>query len=218
VPQDYTEAVRWYREAADQGDTKAQVVLGNMYYYGHGVPQDYVEAVRWYRKAANQGDKTVQAALTIVYFKGQGVPRNYIEATRWFGKVVASCFAKTQGGSLARWMSSIVGILSALLILVVPKRRWGRATWLPQALVSTALAARLAHELLRSESFSALLARGLLGLPYKGFGPVLWLALLAVGSAIFAIGAVMEAVRGSKRGGDQGQPATPVEGTLDSHT
>ena len=48
VPQDYAEAVRWYRLAAEQGDAGAQSFLGAMYHDCIGVPQDYAEAVRWY--------------------------------------------------------------------------------------------------------------------------------------------------------------------------
>jgi TPR repeat protein len=55
VPQDYTEAARWYRKAAEQGDASAQCNLGYMYDRGRGVPQDYAEGARWYRKAADQG-------------------------------------------------------------------------------------------------------------------------------------------------------------------
>ena len=40
VPQNYNEAIRWYKKAADQEDAKAQGVLGSMYYEGLGVPQD----------------------------------------------------------------------------------------------------------------------------------------------------------------------------------
>ena len=46
VPQDYAEAVRWYRLAADQGYTAAQFNLGIMYDEGLVVPQDDAEAVR----------------------------------------------------------------------------------------------------------------------------------------------------------------------------
>ena len=56
VPQDYAEAVKWYRLAAEQGDANAQYNLGLMYDNGQGVPQDYAEAVKWYRLAAEQGD------------------------------------------------------------------------------------------------------------------------------------------------------------------
>ena len=52
VPQDYVEAVRWYRLAADQGFAAAQLNLGVMYDRGRGVPQDYVEALRWVNLAA----------------------------------------------------------------------------------------------------------------------------------------------------------------------
>ena len=55
VPQDYAEAVKWYRLAAEQGDADAQYNLGLMYDNGNGVPQDYKEAVKWYRLAAEQG-------------------------------------------------------------------------------------------------------------------------------------------------------------------
>jgi TPR repeat protein len=57
VPQDYAEAVRWYRKAADQGWTRAQVNLGVMYEQGQGVPQDYALAHMWYNLAAAQGNK-----------------------------------------------------------------------------------------------------------------------------------------------------------------
>jgi len=75
------------------------------------------------------------------------------------------------------------------------------------------LAAALAHELLLSESSLALLARVLPGIIFNGFGRLLWLALLAGGSAIFAIAAVEEAVRGSKRAGKQHRPAISPAGT-----
>ena len=74
VPQDYREAVRWYRMAADQGDADAQFNLGVMYDNGRGVPQDYAEAVRWYRKAADQGYADAQFNLGVMYYNGRGRP------------------------------------------------------------------------------------------------------------------------------------------------
>ena len=38
VPQDYAEAAKWYRLAADQGFAKAQNSLGAQYATGEGVP------------------------------------------------------------------------------------------------------------------------------------------------------------------------------------
>jgi TPR repeat protein len=37
---DYTEAAKWYRKAAEQGDARAQANLGVLYQFGWGVPQD----------------------------------------------------------------------------------------------------------------------------------------------------------------------------------
>ncbi len=70
VPQDYAEAVKWFRLAAEQGNADGQYVLGSMYYKGHGVPQDYAEAVKWYRLAAEQG------ALSEQNFKYSERPSN----------------------------------------------------------------------------------------------------------------------------------------------
>jgi len=86
VRKDYTETIRWYRKAADQGHAKAQTVLGYMYDDGLGVPKDYAEAVRWYRKAADQGLPEAQHALGNSYFSGQGVPQDCAAAKRWYQK------------------------------------------------------------------------------------------------------------------------------------
>jgi TPR repeat protein len=55
VAQDYTEAVRLYSLAAEQGHAGAQYNLGFMFDIGQGVAQDRAEAIRWYRLAAAQG-------------------------------------------------------------------------------------------------------------------------------------------------------------------
>jgi hypothetical protein len=60
VPQDYAEAARWFRKAADQGNAEAQNNLGELSKDGRGVPQDYAEAARWFRKAADQGHADAQ--------------------------------------------------------------------------------------------------------------------------------------------------------------
>jgi uncharacterized protein len=49
VPQDYAEALKWYRKAAEQGDAIAQNNLGVMYENGKGIPQNYPDAIKRYR-------------------------------------------------------------------------------------------------------------------------------------------------------------------------
>ena len=73
----YTQAVFWFRKAAEQGDADAQYVLGNLYYYGHGPltmelimhghHAQVAQAALWYRKAAEQGDADAQDALGDLY-------------------------------------------------------------------------------------------------------------------------------------------------------
>lgn len=83
VPQNYEEAVRWFRAAADQGHAHAQAELGSMYALGLGVPQNYGEAVRWLRAASEQGFAEAQFVLGGWYALGRGVPQNYVKAHKW---------------------------------------------------------------------------------------------------------------------------------------
>lgn len=77
MPQGHSQAVEWFRKAANQGDVHAQGRLGLMFYDGAlGAPQNYREAVKWYLLAAHQGDAQAQGSLGEMYAKGQGVPRS----------------------------------------------------------------------------------------------------------------------------------------------
>jgi TPR repeat protein len=48
----YEEAARWYRKAAEQGDTVSQFIVGFTFEKGLGVTQDYVQAHMWLNIAA----------------------------------------------------------------------------------------------------------------------------------------------------------------------
>ena len=54
VPQDYAEAVRWYRRSAEQGTARVQFNLGLMYESGNGVAQNFVQAHKWFNLAASR--------------------------------------------------------------------------------------------------------------------------------------------------------------------
>jgi TPR repeat protein len=77
-------ALRLGRPLADEGDARAQSILGLMYYRGRGVPQDPGEAARRFRQAADQGDATAQFYLGVMYSEGRGVPQSYAEAAEWY--------------------------------------------------------------------------------------------------------------------------------------
>ena len=61
--QSFSEAVKWWLKAADQGSSDAQYNLGTCYLNGEGVAQSTSEAIKWFRKAAEQGDEDAIAQL-----------------------------------------------------------------------------------------------------------------------------------------------------------
>ena len=79
-------AAKWFRKAAEQGNTGAQFNLGICYLFGHGVEQDFEEAAKWFRKAAEQGNAEAQFNLGVCYEHGHGVEQDYEEAVKWFRK------------------------------------------------------------------------------------------------------------------------------------
>jgi len=83
VTQDYKEAVKWYRLAAEQEYVFAQFNLGLMYKYGKGVTRDYKEAVRLYLLAAEQGNARAQQNLGVMYYEGLGVIKNIVISYMW---------------------------------------------------------------------------------------------------------------------------------------
>jgi hypothetical protein len=83
---DYVEAMRWDRQAADQGNAAAQTLVGYLYEKGLGVPRNSAEALIWYRKAADQGHAPAQRNIGNLYEQGAGTARDYPEAMRWYRK------------------------------------------------------------------------------------------------------------------------------------
>jgi hypothetical protein len=80
VPQDYGEAARWYRQAAEQGDAGGQFNLGSAYYSGQGVPQDYVQTHMWCNLAAAAGNRMAPTIRDLIAKKM--TPTQIAEAQR----------------------------------------------------------------------------------------------------------------------------------------
>ena len=83
VTQDYKEAGKWYRLAAEERVATAQFQLGLMYERGQGVTQDYKEAEKWFRLSAEQEIAQAQFNMGGIYYIGQGVPRDQVLAYIW---------------------------------------------------------------------------------------------------------------------------------------
>ncbi len=86
VHKDYRTAFAGYKKLAEQGNARAQYLLGMMYDKGQGVPKDDQQAVVWYRKAAEQGHAFAQLFLGLKYEDGRGVPKDEKQAVAWYRK------------------------------------------------------------------------------------------------------------------------------------
>ena len=92
----YSEAVRLYSKAAEQGYVQAQCNLGYCYEFGRGVTKDLNEAVKWYSKAAAQGYAQAQYNLGYCYEFGRGVTKDLNEAVKWYRKAAEQGDADAQ--------------------------------------------------------------------------------------------------------------------------
>jgi TPR repeat protein len=60
---DYVPAIRVFRAMAEQGNAKAQSLLGAMYRRGQGVSRSPVRAFLWFSRAAARGDARAKVEL-----------------------------------------------------------------------------------------------------------------------------------------------------------
>ena len=60
---DYVPAIRLFRPLAEQGNPKAQSVIGVMYRKGEGVAKSSARAFMWFSLAARRGDARAKAEL-----------------------------------------------------------------------------------------------------------------------------------------------------------
>lgn len=84
VARNESEAVRFYRIAADQGHAEAQASLGYAYDIGKGVAKSDAEALKWYRLAAASNNARGQWLLGTMYEGAQGVAKDVAEAVKWY--------------------------------------------------------------------------------------------------------------------------------------
>jgi|GEM_PF-5375467 len=75
---------------AEQGNTEAQIKLGEQHYYGDGgAPSDNAEALRWFLMAAEAGDSVAQSWAGSLYRGTKGVTPDAEKAKFWFSKAIA---------------------------------------------------------------------------------------------------------------------------------
>jgi hypothetical protein len=68
---------------AQQGNLRAQLLLGFLHRDGEGVAKDFKEAMKWFLKAATQGNALAQSNLSNMYQNGLGVLQDFVIAHMW---------------------------------------------------------------------------------------------------------------------------------------
>ncbi len=85
--QGQVQALPLFRQAAELGDPRAMVELGEAVLAGDGQEKD--EALRWFRKAAATGDTLAMLNLGVMYDSGNGVSEDYEVAVSWYAQAAA---------------------------------------------------------------------------------------------------------------------------------
>ena len=81
---DYVTVLDIASPLAEEGNAKAQNIMGWLYEFGLAVDQSYEEALKWYFLAAEAGHALAQHNLGFMYDEGRGVEQNYKEAEKWY--------------------------------------------------------------------------------------------------------------------------------------
>ena len=80
---DYAKVFVEAKASADEGDPRAQELLGELYQYGKGVPVDMNQSIYWYQKAAYSGDQDAQTNLASIYIQTSNDKYKIKEALGW---------------------------------------------------------------------------------------------------------------------------------------
>jgi len=84
LPQNSTEAVNWYRKAAETGGARVQMKLASLLLQGQSATSNYAEAHRLCEKAASLHFSPGAYCIGQLYEQGLGVDRDVSKAAKWF--------------------------------------------------------------------------------------------------------------------------------------
>ena len=107
--ENYSEAFKWYKKAANLNYGYAQGWTGNLLDWKGDLPKDYFKANEWYRKAAEQDVDFALNNLGCNYCAGQGCEVDYTKAAKLFekGANLGNAYAANELGKLYRSGSGV---------------------------------------------------------------------------------------------------------------
>ena len=90
VKKDYKEAKKWYEKAAKQGDEKAFIGLGKMFYFGKENDIDYHKAIQYFEHAKLK-DSSGEAYYYLgnCYYHGLGIKANWHKAKEYYERAIS---------------------------------------------------------------------------------------------------------------------------------
>jgi len=83
IVQRFEDATYWFRQAAMQGHTAAQLVLANNYYVGIGIERDRQQASYWFYRAGELTNPFMQFDISQMYAAGNILPQDLEQAIYW---------------------------------------------------------------------------------------------------------------------------------------
>ena len=86
IKSDINKASYWFREAAEQGHSRAQAYLGSIYLYSDIIQKSEKEALKWINKSIQQDEPIAQTLLGQMYLEGLGVEKDISKAIEWLLK------------------------------------------------------------------------------------------------------------------------------------
>ncbi len=78
-------SLKWYRKAAEFGDSEASFKIGDAYFTGKGVPRDVYEALKWFEAVAEKSGAAA-FAVSAYYREGWVGSKDEIMEVKWLRK------------------------------------------------------------------------------------------------------------------------------------
>jgi hypothetical protein len=113
-PQNYSNALRWYRRAAAQDHAEAHFKVGQMFENSVGVPRDFGAAFDAYSAAAALGHKDAELKMAEFYARGLGTYPDVTQAAELLGEAAQAGNQEAFDALVELWDSGQVpkGVLS----------------------------------------------------------------------------------------------------------
>ncbi len=105
---DFQTAFRLLMPLAQEGVARAQHLIGQLYYSGHGVVHNNKAAASWWERAARQGLSAAQNDMGVLYHRhhiGSGVPQDFKKAAGYYHQAAKQGYGWAQLNIGGMWFN-----------------------------------------------------------------------------------------------------------------